>query len=81
MWPFKRSQSGQSVLGEECSVTVGLPHDMDIIDKTVLPAPIDTAGRVHFCGMYDSWIFRRKLVLTMKCKKCGKVVQVTESNP
>jgi hypothetical protein len=63
------------------------PHDDEILDKTILPSPyeqMDEGTRrdlLPFSDDYDDEKFRKLLVIVLKCKKCGRVRKITESNP
>ena len=51
-------------------------HPWELVDKTELPAPMETLVR---CGVSTAWLgtfqiermCRKKLILAMRCPKCG----------
>ena len=61
-------------------------HDEDILDKTIMPSAYEQMDeetrRMVFADEYcEESHFRKLLVILLKCKKCGRVKEFTESNP
>jgi hypothetical protein len=57
-------------------------HDDEILDKTILPSAWDQmANRITRLHSVDESLFRRKVVILLKCKKCKRVTKMVESNP
>ena len=62
-----------------CSSDMG-EHDYDNIKTVTMPSKYDmmVPGTQYSPG--DWTLFTRKLVMTFKCKKCGKLYVHTETN-
>ena len=86
MWPFSREPEKPDICGD-----FG-PHDDEVIDKTLLPSAYEQMDRETKSEVFDKnysdnclrdvpETFTKKLVLTLKCKKCGRVKQLVQKNP
>ena len=58
-------------------------HEWDKVSETVLPSGYEQmeAGNTKFDRMSGVSLFRKKYILVLSCKKCGKVKKVVEVNP
>lgn len=76
---------GEKPVAEFCDMEH--QHHSDVVlDKTVLPSvyeQMDAETRRSWCEdeyMEESY-FVKKLVLVLKCERCGRVATLTETNP
>lgn len=57
-------------------------HDWEVKDKTVLPSAWEQHKATHVeTATLPVWFFMKKAVITLACKKCGKLKVVRESSP
>jgi hypothetical protein len=67
---------------------IGGPHDDEMIDKTIFPAPYEqmdqsTKRSRETDSCFSEWgqeVFRQKVVFVFKCKRCGRVRKDTETS-
>ncbi len=59
-------------------------HDWEVKDKTVLPSAWEQ-GTEYLKSIerakLPAWVFTKKVVITLACKKCGELKVVREENP
>lgn len=58
-------------------------HDWEILDKTILPSPYEMVNEEFKARITEirTYLFRKKVVLIISCKNCGKLEKIIESNP
>lgn len=57
-------------------------HDWKVVDKTILPSAAEQVARFNFDGIGDVCeVFRKAVVLTLKCDKCGELRVERTVNP
>lgn len=64
------------------------PHDDDLLDKTEIKSSYEQMDEQTRSDMMDGCygptsvapFFRKKIIFTFKCKKCGRVKQETHTN-
>lgn len=59
-------------------------HEWEVLDKTVLPSgfeQITTNLKPKSLRSSDKNLYRKKLILTVKCRHCPALRQFVEENP
>ena len=58
-------------------------HDFEIIDKTILPSAVEQTEKVWTIEKFEGTtiLFRKKLVILLKCLKCKRLKEIVEINP
>ncbi len=59
-------------------------HDFEIIDKTVLESAFEQADKSNRGNMSASnveTLFRKKVIILLKCPKCKELKKIVETNP
>ena len=64
-------------------------HDWKKHSEAVLPSAFEQSMRTgefrirpeSITSKYDSWFFKKKIVIVMICKKCNKLQIYSEENP
>ena len=59
-------------------------HDWKKISEIILPSAFEQITKKHIIerlGSPSVLMYRKKLVIVLKCKKCGKLDKTVESSP
>lgn len=57
-------------------------HDWEIVVKETMPSMLDTKNINNGGNItVPAWVAQRKIIIILKCKKCGKLNKTIETNP
>jgi len=60
----------------------GCNHIWEVKDKTILPSGYEQLGDGTDFGSRSipQWMFKKKVIVILACKKCGRLDKTTEEN-
>ncbi len=59
-------------------------HDYEEFNKTDMKSAYEqvvASGKNYTSVPHNPWVFRKKLVILLKCKKCKRIKKIIEENP
>lgn len=56
-------------------------HKWDVLDKTVLPSPVEQTHSIKGATTLPPWVFQKTLVVLCQCPKCGTIRKFVTRNP
>jgi len=57
-------------------------HEWNKVSETILPSAFEQVkNNIHGEVNFMPWMLRRKAIIILACKKCGKLYETVEVNP